>query len=308
MRGGEIVGLAGLMGAGRTELLRAIFGAARTAAGNVFLGAATAPARIRSPRDAVRLGLALLTDDRTKDGLLLPFSVTANVTLGESEAHAVGVSAGDYVTLKVTDSGTGMDAETKKRIFEPFFTTKEVGKGTGLGLSTVYGIVQQARGHIAVESSLGQGTTFTLHFPRAEDEPGADEEPVKKQTSSGTGTVVLVEDNDAVRQVAARILKNSGYTVLDTAQPAEALRFCREHPAQVGVLLLDVVMPRTNGAALAAELSVLCENARVLFMSGHAGSSATIDSVWRGQATFLEKPFTPTSLVEKVREAFALRT
>ncbi|HWA72182.1 MAG TPA: response regulator [Polyangiaceae bacterium] len=257
--------------------------------------------------DQIVLNLTVNARDAMSNGGQVVIE-TANVTLGESEAHAVGVSAGDYVTLKVSDSGTGMDAETKKRIFEPFFTTKEVGKGTGLGLSTVYGIVQQARGHIAVESSLGQGTTFTLHFPRVEDEPSAEEEPVKKQTSSGTGTVVLVEDNDAVRQVAARILKNSGYTVLDTAQPAEALRFCREHPAQVGVLLLDVVMPRTNGAALAAELSVLCENARVLFMSGHAGSSATIDSVWRGQATFLEKPFTPTSLVEKVREAFALRT
>jgi signal transduction histidine kinase/response regulator RpfG family c-di-GMP phosphodiesterase len=228
---------------------------------------------------------------------------TRNVHLDEAAASSQpGVSAGDYVVLTVADTGTGMDEETKKRVFEPFFTTKEVGKGTGLGLSTVYGIVRQSGGHIVIQSEVGKGATFEVFFPRAEGAASARRSqapaaPVQKATE----TVLIVEDDEGVRVVATRILREQGYTVLEARRASEARRIWEKHGPNIDLLLTDVVMPDINGPKLAEELAKTRPGMRVLYMSGYpgAGGLATID----GSAPHcIEKPFTPASLAAKVRE------
>jgi signal transduction histidine kinase/CheY-like chemotaxis protein len=257
--------------------------------------------------DQIVLNLAVNARDAMPRGGRLAIE-TANQSFAGAQAQGAGVPPGEYVMLAVTDTGTGMDADTQRRIFEPFFTTKEVGKGTGLGLSTVYGIVQQARGHIAVDSVVGQGTTFRVYFPRAVGQPSSDDDQgVKRSGSDHPGTILLVEDNEAVRMVAARILRGGGHTVFETSFASEARRLCQERPDEIDLLLFDVVMPQTSGPTLAAELGELCPNARVLFMSGYSGSNSSTDGSWRSRATFLEKPFTPATLLETVRQTLAPR-
>jgi CheY-like chemotaxis protein len=204
----------------------------------------------------------------------------------------------------VTDNGMGMDAATQKRIFEPFFTTKEVGKGTGLGLSTVYGIVQQSGGHIRLESELQRGTSFKIYLARVDAtldvtvprRPGTI--PVR-----GAGTVLLVEDDDAVRHVAARILRDTGYTVLETRRPSEALNMCAGGKLAVDLLLTDIVMPETSGPKLAEQLSALYPGIRVVYMSGYSGVAPVTERTLVGAAGYIEKPFAASALAEKVREA-----
>ena len=229
---------------------------------------------------------------------------TANVELTDEDVVTYpGVAKGAYVVLSVSDTGTGMDAATQKRIFEPFFTTKEVGKGTGLGLSTVYGIVQQGGGHIRLDSELHRGTCFEIYLARV-DATMETAPPRRSRTIpvKGVGTILLVEDDDAVRHVAARILRDSGYTVLETRRPSEALKICAESKSAIDLLLTDIVMPETSGPKLAQELSSRYPTLRVLYMSGYSGVAPIADRGMVGGASYIEKPFAASALTEKVRE------
>jgi PAS domain S-box-containing protein len=228
---------------------------------------------------------------------------TADVSLGPEYAQQhPGVSAGNYVELSFQDTGSGMDVETQKRIFEPFFTTKPIGKGTGLGLATIYGIVQQCGGHIRVESDVGKGTRFRILFPKP---PATNVEPVVRRGSmrppSGAGTILLVEDEEAVRHVTARILRDNGYTVLEANDADEARVLCAEHRASIDVLLVDVVMPQISGPKLAEELGALLPGLRVVLMSGYSAGGPQQLSLDANSA-FIQKPFTRATLAHKLRE------
>jgi signal transduction histidine kinase/response regulator RpfG family c-di-GMP phosphodiesterase len=228
---------------------------------------------------------------------------TANVTL-DADYHdsSSRVKPGDYVMLAVSDTGTGMDAETKKHVFEPFFTTKELGKGTGLGLATVYGIVQQCNAQIWLYSELDHGTTFKVYFPRVE---GVDAPAVAPRRTvspaAASATILLVEDDDAVRQVTARMLKSRGYTVIEARGAGEARTACAEKGDGIDLLLTDIVMPETSGPKLAEELKGAYPRLRVLFMSGYSGAAVARHGAIGEGVAYLEKPFTGSSLSAKVR-------
>jgi signal transduction histidine kinase len=207
------------------------------------------------------------------------------------------------VVLTVADTGQGMDAATRARVFEPFFTTKENGKGTGLGLSTVYGIVAQSGGHVAVDSAPGAGATFTLRFARAEGEAAREAaEPAGVAGLRGSDTVLLVEDEDQVRATVRSILRRSGYKVLEAQNGGEAFLVCEQYGSRIDLLLTDVVMPRMNGPELARRLGALRPGMRVLYMSGHTGDAVIRDGQAAGGTSFLQKPVTPDALLRKVRD------
>jgi CheY-like chemotaxis protein/anti-sigma regulatory factor (Ser/Thr protein kinase) len=215
-----------------------------------------------------------------------------------------GLQAGDYVEMAITDTGSGMDAETASRIFEPFFTTKEGGKGTGLGLATVYGIVQQSGGAIEVQSKVGHGTTFYVYLPRAIDfgKPA----PSKRLASpTGSETVLLVEDDERVRALIASMLKKYGYTVLLASQGDQALEIAARHHGRIHLLLTDVVMPSMSGRVLSERLMATRPDTKVLYMSGYSDDAILRHGV-KGAAThFIQKPFSIDMLAEKVRETIA---
>jgi PAS domain S-box-containing protein len=253
--------------------------------------------------EQIVLNLAVNARDAMPSGGRLMIE-TQNVSLSQEylSSHA-RVAPGEFVVLAVTDTGTGMDAETQARIFEPFFTTKEVGKGTGLGLSTVYGIVEQSGGHVWVYSEVGHGTTFKIYLPQVDGE-GASRSLRKQGTSlaSGTGVILLVEDDEAVRRVAARILHDCGYTVLEARRPSDARRICLEMGPRINLLLTDVVMPEISGLKLAEELLGAHTQMRVLYMSGYPGAAVVHDGLLEPAAPYIEKPFSPLVLSERVRE------
>lgn len=229
---------------------------------------------------------------------------TANMELGEgSRADPAGLAPGSYVRLSVTDTGVGMTAEIRSRIFEPFFTTKEKGKGTGLGLSTVYGIVKQSGGEIAVESEPGRGTRFDIYLPRVDEPLEANEEGVLQEAISvGKETVLVVEDDDNVRNLAVRILNRQGYKVLEAANAGDALLICEQYEGSIDLLLTDVVMPRMSGVDLARRLHPLRPEMKVLYMSGYMDDVVSDHGSWRKEALFITKPFKMEALVQKVRE------
>ncbi|HEX8649716.1 MAG TPA: ATP-binding protein [Pyrinomonadaceae bacterium] len=230
---------------------------------------------------------------------------TANIYIDKEYAKRhVSVEYGWYVMLKVSDTGCGMDSDTQKRIFEPFFSTKEVGKGTGLGLSTVYGIVKQSGGSIWVYSEVGRGTTFKIYLPRTdsvveklEANSGRDESP------TGIETVLLVEDEEMVRDMTQEILRMGGYQVLEAKHGAEALAVCDQHDGPIHLMLTDVVMPQMSGRELAERLIPLRPEMRVLYMSGYTDDAIVHHGVLDEGMAFIEKPFTPSALARKVREA-----
>jgi PAS domain S-box-containing protein len=242
-------------------------------------------------RDAMPLGGAIVV-------------TTASVKLGpEAAGWSMPVQPGDYVQWTVSDTGCGMTPDVQVHIFEPFFTTKEPGKGTGLGLSTVYGIVQQMEGSIVVRSDPGQGAIFTLYLPlvkAAEDvSPPSDARDAQR---SGTETILLVEDEDAVRRLAKRALEMNGYRVLEASHGGEALRVCEKHAGTIDLLLTDVVMPQMSGAELAERVKPLRPDMQVLFMSGYTEDALGNHGVLAPETAFLYKPFTPDSLRRRVRE------
>jgi PAS domain S-box-containing protein len=233
---------------------------------------------------------------------------TANVDLDEAYAsdHAT-VKPGRYVMLAVSDTGTGMSPETVAHIFEPFYTTKESGRGTGLGLSTVYGIVKQSGGYIWVYSELGRGSSFKVYLPRVEQAPEV--LPAIKRASGeqkGSETILLVEDQPQVRELARIALSEKGYTLLVTSSPEDAESACAKHGTEIHLLLTDLILPGISGRELAKRLTARNPKMRVLYMSGYTYSimaqGPAQDGLLEDGMAFLQKPFTPSALTEKVRE------
>ena len=233
---------------------------------------------------------------------------TANVDLDDDYVRRhVGARPGPHVMLAVSDTGTGIPREIQSQIFEPFFTTKEPGKGTGLGLATVYGIVKQSGGYIEVDSESGRGTTFRIYLPRCDAEPVAAERGSRPEVGAGgTETILLVEDEEGVRELARDILRASGYTVLEARNGAEALLLCERHQGPLDLLLTDVVMPRMSGRELAERLTPLRPDLSVLYMSGYTDDAVIRHGVLDAGTAFLQKPFTPVTLVQRVRETLDL--
>src|SRR5262249_7175098 len=197
------------------------------------------------------------------------------VPLGEASARReVGVGRGAEVMLAVSDRGVGMPPEVQARLFEPFFTTKGPGQGTGLGLATCYGIVKQHGGNIWVYSEVGQGTTFKIYLPRTKEAVAEPPQPTETVTlPTGTETVLVVEDEPAVRDLAARVLRTLGYTVLEATNGEEALHVARAYAGVIQLLLADVVMPQMGGKVLAARLAEVYSGVKVLFMSGYTDNA-----------------------------------
>lgn len=256
--------------------------------------------------DQVLVNLAANARDAMPQGGRLTIE-TRNAELEEAYTRRhIDVKPGSYVVLVVTDTGTGMDEETQAHLFEPFFTTKQVGKGTGLGLATVYGVVKQSGGHIGVQSEPGKGTTVEVYLPRTHD-------PLESMQSSGppltslggSETILLVEDDDTVREVAREILERSGYRVLAVPSGDEALRTMGTHAGPVHLLVTDIIMPRMSGYEVASNLTRRRPEIKVLFVSGYTDVP---DGVWDRHAPLLRKPFTPDVLLRAVRHVLDART
>jgi signal transduction histidine kinase/ActR/RegA family two-component response regulator len=209
---------------------------------------------------------------------------------------------GAYVVLTVSDTGTGMSAETRARIFEPYFTTKEVGKGTGLGLSTVYGIVRQSDGHLSVASELGLGTTFRVFLPRAEAAPAAAADPAADQLPGGTEHILLVEDDPSVRRMSKELLTRLGYSVTEAASGRAGIALGSDDTRHFDLALCDVILGDMSGPAVAEALMALRPEIIVLYMSGYTDEAIVRTGVLDEGKPFLQKPFTPTQLAKKIRE------
>ena len=231
---------------------------------------------------------------------------TANVQLDENYAKThMGVIPGDFVMIAVSDTGIGMDAETKRRIFEPFFTTKEKGKGTGLGLATVYGMVKQAGGDIWVYSEPGRGTTFKLYFPRV-TEAVTDALTADRESPQGRNeTILVVEDEKAVRDLTVRMLQQLGYSVLIASGGAEAMEISASHPQRIALLLTDVVMPNMSGRQLADILAETRPDMKVIYLSGYTENTVIHHGVLDAGMEFLPKPFSREVLAKKIRDVLA---
>jgi len=225
---------------------------------------------------------------------------TRDVEVSAAEATARGIAAGAYVTLRVHDTGVGMDDATRSRIFEPFFTTKPVGRGTGLGLATVYGVVHQSGGFVTVQSATGAGSTFTVFLPRTAHIESSSSVAAPCSFEGGSETILLVEDEEEVRAVARRVLEEAGYTVLEAANAADALEVFDRSPHSIAMLVSDVVMPGLNGHELSQMLRLRAPALRTLFVSGYSfdarGDSSAFDD-----DSFLPKPYDPTELARRVR-------
>lgn len=230
---------------------------------------------------------------------------TANVTLDEGYAkNHPGVTHGDYAMIAVSDSGVGMDEETLSHLFEPFYTTKEKGKGTGLGLATCYGIMKQSGGNIWVYSEKGHGTTIKIYFPRVTGESSVFS--LNKDLiglPEGTETILVAEDDPTVLHMASRILRNKGYTVIEASNGEEALQKCEKiGHSKVHLIITDVVMPQMGGKELSEKLPESCQSPKVLFVSGYPDNSIVHQGVLEPGTAFLEKPFTPATLLRKARQ------
>jgi two-component system, cell cycle sensor histidine kinase and response regulator CckA len=253
--------------------------------------------------EQVVMNLALNARDAMPHGGKLTVE-TSNVTLdGRYAREHQSLEPGRYVMLAVSDTGEGMTGETQARIFEPFYTTKEVGKGTGLGLSMVYGIVKQSGGYIWVYSEPGRGSTFKIYFPRV-DAPAEVLEPEKhiRKVQRGTETILLVEDDEQLRELSSSVLTNCGYNVLIASSPEQGLAICKAQTSDIRLLVTDVVMPRINGRQLAEQVMKLHPAMKVLYISGYTNNAIVHYGVLDPGLWFLPKPFTLSDLVAKVRE------
>jgi CheY-like chemotaxis protein len=232
---------------------------------------------------------------------------TANVVLTESRLRAenLALEPGQYVMLAIRDTGVGMDASIRARAFEPFFTTKPKGKGTGLGLATVYGIVDQSGGAISLDSTPGRGTCVRIYLPATKasaELPSGEAVPARRE-GGGTETLLLVEDNEAVRDLAAKSLRRRGYTVHEARNAEEAIEWTMTSGLTPDLLITDVVMPGLSGPNLAARLLQDCPGLRVLYISGYTDDAAAVHGNFWDGVPLLQKPFTPSKLAECVRAA-----
>jgi PAS domain S-box-containing protein len=252
--------------------------------------------------EQVIMNLAVNARDAMPNGGRLSIE-TATVTLADDDSRVhPGMRPGAYVLLRVSDTGCGMDAETMSHLFEPFFTTKGPGKGTGLGLCTVYGIVKQSGGDIRVASELGKGTTFKIYLPRLDDEVEAMPPAIPASgASTGSETVLLVEDEDAIRDLAQEILRMNGYVVLAAASCEDALHLAAHHPGPIHLLMTDVIMPQMDGRRLAQRIAPLRPDMKVLYVSGYTDDAIAQHGVLEPGTEFLQKPFTPDALAARVR-------
>jgi CheY-like chemotaxis protein len=230
---------------------------------------------------------------------------TSNV--GEAPRSLLPPTPGPHVRVAVSDTGVGMDEETVARIFEPFFTTKERGKGTGLGLSTVFGIVKQSGGAIAVRSSVGHGATFEVYLPTTNEveAPFAIRPHEIEEAMKGDETLLLVEDDDQVRALCAKVLRQFGYDVIEAGRPSDAIAAAASFSSRIDLLLTDVVMPEMGGRLLAEHLANERPRMRVLFMSGYTDDATMRHGVLESAVSFIQKPFTPDGLARAVRQTLA---
>lgn len=257
--------------------------------------------RVRADRDSMQqviMTLALNARDAMPEGGTLTISTRNIPGQGAADDLPHGM-----VELSVADTGTGMDQETLGRIFEPFFTTRPQGSGTGLGLSAVHGIVQQSGGEIAVKSARGEGTTFAIRLPRVEAEP--ETPPALDSSGSHSGTILLVDDEDVIRNVAARILRRGGYEVMEAGSAADAIALASGLENPIHLLLTDVVMPGASGPELADELVASRPDMKVVFMSGYAREHLPMDSPAAERIILVEKPFSGADLLRAVGRALA---
>jgi PAS domain S-box-containing protein len=273
---------------------------------DIVVAVALAPALARIKADPgqieqVIMNLVVNARDAMPNGGRLTIE-TRNVTLGAEDLTGdPDLKPGPYARLTVTDTGCGMPDEVRAKIFEPFFTTKEVGKGTGLGLAVVHGVVKLCGGQIGVESQVGVGTAFQLHFPAAPEEPVGVASGIQKIPMRGTEIVLLVEDEEAVRRIACISLETQGYTVLVAGGGTEAIRVAKEHSGEIHLLVTDVVMPEMGGRQLAETMRLRRPGLQVLFMSGYTDDAVVHHGVSEATDAFIQKPFTPLGLARKVR-------
>jgi len=249
----------------------------------------------------VLMNLAVNSRDAMPNGGKLVIE-TANMELDDTYGRQhLGAKPGPHVMLAISDTGTGMDSETLSHIFEPFFTTKETGKGTGLGLSMVYGIIKQSNGYIMAYSEPGRGTTFKIYFPSTEENVS----PIQKTEQdipSGTETILVVEDEPAVRELTCVLLEDAGYTVLESSGVEDAMETAKDAQRKIDLLLTDVVMPRLDGRELANQMVSLRPDLKVLYMSGYSDDVILHRGVLTQGTVLVQKPFTKRTLLQKVRE------
>ena len=259
----------------------------------------------------VIINLAVNARDAMPEGGKLTLE-TANVDLDRDyfRKHAIRdePESGLYVMLAVTDNGIGMDEETQSKLFVPFFTTKEKWTGTGLGLSTVYGIVKQNKGFVWVYSEPGEGTTVKIYLPRTEGVAAVAPGEVEPAAATGdVGVILLVEDEDQLRKLAVRVLQGTGYHILEADNGEEALKAAGAYEGGIALLLTDVVMPKMGGKQLAEHMKALYPGIKVIFMSGYTNNAIAHHGILDRDVDFLGKPFTPESLIHKVREVMGAR-
>ena len=290
---------------GMNKLLRRLVGE------SIYLDCSVVPgARVKvDPNhvEQVLLNLVVNARDATQPGGRISISVAGSAPDDPEVRSDPGLPPGPLVALAVTDTGAGMGQETLARIFEPFFTTKPVGKGTGLGLSTVYGIVTQSGGAIRVKSAPGKGSTFRVYLPRCEEPVKAGAPGIAGDVRGGAETVLVVEDDGAVRALARRTLQRRGYRVLEADRPSGAMDVAGWETGPIHLLLSDVVLPEESGYRLASRLRGVRPGLRVLFMSGYTGGHLAEEDVPADSRAFLAKPFAPETLLSKVREVLDAR-
>jgi CheY-like chemotaxis protein len=246
------------------------------------------------------MNLALNARDAMPQGGKLVVSTT-NVELDAAQSRDLALAPGDYVLLAISDTGVGMDEATRARVFEPFFTTK-AGKGTGLGLATSFGIVRQSGGAIAIESTPGRGAIVRVWLPATTDPAEDPAEPPPSAARRGTETVLLVDDDDAVREPLAEFLRLYAFTVLEARSGLSAIEHAQRHHGEIHVLVTDVVMPRMGGKTLAESLVALRPTLKVLYLSGHSESTMHRRGQLPQGVAVLQKPFPPEALVSRIHE------